>query len=139
MIRPRKNQQAEGADHQEECHTVEVTRPVRQGVERILKDAAKLKSNENLGAEHQHAGLVQRNFQFLAQLHKLKTRPGRKGSVGSAFAASPATFASSPLSKKPEDPLLGQRARPNRSGRRSNAGRWDRTARRSEVPANSGW
>src|SRR5438477_13006980 len=125
MIRPRKNQQAEGADHQEECHTIEVTRPVRQGVERILKDAAKLKSNENLGAEHQHAGLVQRNFQFLAQLHKLKTRPGRKGSVGSAFAASPAIFASSPLSKNRRIRYLANALGLITPPRRSNAGRWD--------------
>src|SRR5262249_20600000 len=80
VIGPRQDQQRERCDQQQQGDAVEITRPAWQMVERRLEDAAELKADQDLDAEHQHARFVERNLDLLAEIHGGETAIGTKSS-----------------------------------------------------------
>jgi hypothetical protein len=67
----RRNEQSRYKEHQGECHGAYVPACRRQGLKPFLKSALELESKQDLRAENQGSGFIQRCLNFANQSHRL--------------------------------------------------------------------
>ena len=65
MERPRRHQQAEGAEHQRQSDQLQLLGGWRQSLEPGLEGGLEAEADEHLRAQDQHARLIERVFSFI--------------------------------------------------------------------------
>src|SRR5439155_14513537 len=69
VIRPRSDQQADGADEEPQANRVRVAGISRELIESVVEHPPKAESEQDLGAENQDPGFLEGDLDLFRQLH----------------------------------------------------------------------